>query len=205
MSPIKNEPALRLGLPLLAVATLTLFVLPVLGIQLSAAENGPLENAQALLIVAACLTPLYYCTLTTSVVARHLLATTALLPFSFFFREVEIKDLNVPDWLIFIGSGLPNQLLVAALWMAVLISLLVIRKGIIRMWWHYLWSQPAGYLLLFCFLALLSAGFIEKGDITVSKPLYYEEVVELMAYAVLLIAAVTSRGAAQTAVFAEAK
>ncbi|MFT5484854.1 MAG: hypothetical protein ACI9GW_003522, partial [Halieaceae bacterium] len=74
-----------------------LFYLNSNGWAISASENGPLENSQALLIALSCTIPLLYFLRATRRAERLLLFVTALLPFSFFFREVEIKNLELPS------------------------------------------------------------------------------------------------------------
>lgn len=186
---------------ILVIALCTAFLLYLWGngTVIDASENGPIENGQALLIALSCLLPLMY-TIRASVRAeRLLLLATALLPFSFFFREVEIKNLELPSAIIFIGSGLPNQLLVMALWLAVVIFMVVFRDGYLKLWAFYLWRQPIGYLLAACLAGLLVAGFVEKGDIEVSSPLFIEELLELVSYALLLLSAVLSAVCAKQA------
>ena len=107
---------LRVGLVAWMILALMLWVLPSLGVWLDAEENQTLENAQAALIVLSCLLPLWQLRGTSSLVIKHMLLTTALMPFSFFFREVEVKDMDLPAAMVFISSGLPNQILVVSLW-----------------------------------------------------------------------------------------
>ncbi len=194
-----QAPVMPLGISLCLLSALTLSLLPMVGVSISAEENGTLENMQVILIVLACVVPLYHAWKTVNPAARHLLLTTALLPFSFFFREVEIKDLDVPKWLIYVGSGLPNQLIVGALWLSVLISIFIVAESILHKWWRYLCHQPTGYLLFGCFVCLLGAGFVEKGDIAVANPLYVEESTELIGYCLLLLAACNANRAARKA------
>jgi hypothetical protein len=180
---------------LCALISLLLGAAYFFGAPISAAENGPLENAQAIMIVLSCLFPLFYVTKISSRPQKVLLLVTSLLPFSFFFREVEIKDLDLHQALVFIGSGLPNQLLVVGLWVLVIVVMMWFRDGYLRLGFDFLFKEVTGYLLLLCLVLLLLAGVVEEVGAGQNAALFIEELMELLAYSLLLIAAINSGSA----------
>lgn len=83
-------------------------------------EHGPMENAQAwFLLIGCCL----FVTLAAKMNIRNyriLFATLGLFYLSFFLREVEVEDLNIPYILILIGSGVGKKYLLATCWLIAL-------------------------------------------------------------------------------------
>ena len=85
------------------------------------AENGILENTQALVLMISCLIfilPVMY----QKRDDKFILMFLSLLCFSFFLREVDVKDFNLPSVLIFIGSGIGRNIILIVGFLALFIN-----------------------------------------------------------------------------------
>lgn len=165
---------------------LVLFAFALGGIPLLAAENGILENLQALVIASAM--ALFLWTIPRrNAAARAVAVMLSFVCFSFFFREVDFRVLDVPTWVVDLTSGKIRDWIFLGL-LSVVSTYLVLRTGGLRSVLRYVSSRLAAPLYL-CAALLLVAAAIDKGLVTLMADPFWEEFAEINAYFALLVAA----------------
>ena len=118
---------------------------------------------------------------------RHLALTASLLCFSFFVREMSVKQSGV-DWLIYLVDGTGFKILMALIWLPLLLFLSRNVRAYVALLWQSVPSRFFIFSMVSMGLLLLGAVF----DKEIFKPAYfrfYEEVAELNGYFWLLAAA----------------
>jgi hypothetical protein len=153
-------------------------------------ENNVLENAQAIILFLSMLV-LSYALVNAEKGNRGVLFAGALACLTFFLREVDVKDFDLPQAIIFVGSGSGRNATLGALWLLVFV-------GIFRRFSYYkevfsrlLFSTPC---FLFCVggALLLIGKFFEENMLGLSSYKFYEELAEMNAYCFILMAAVAT-------------
>lgn len=80
-------------------------------------EHGPMENAQAWCLVLGCFLFGILAWRSQSADYRILFGSLALFYASFVLREVEVEDLNIPEFFILLGSGDGKKYLLISCWL----------------------------------------------------------------------------------------
>lgn len=151
-------------------------------------ENGIIESTQVLLIVFSFVLFFILAIKNTDLRLRLLCLTLTLLCFSFFLREVDIEDFNLPNIIILLGSGPGYRILLAILWLAIILYSIKQFKKIKPFYSNYLQSS-AGYALFLSAGLLISGGFFDKQLIDILRYEFYEELLEMNGYFMLVLSA----------------
>lgn len=154
-------------------------------------ENEVIENLQAALLAISGLVFLIYSFFS----EKHsslILLSLSLLCLSFFLREVDVEDYDLPPFLIFIGGDIGRNIMLLILW--VVIAFFMARnfypmKKIITL---YLLSN-AGLLILICANLLFAGDFLERWFEEVGNSEFLEELLEFNAYYLLFWSSLISR------------
>jgi hypothetical protein len=150
------------------------------------AENGLIENTQVVLLLIACLAflaPIAFETRSDKLI----LLFYSLLCYSFILRELEVQEFDIPEVLIFIGSGIGRNTIGAVAFTAI----------VAYAFFHFSYYKKAAIEFLASrsgILVLLGGGFLFLGDgMENQKALihheYFEEIFELCGYVFILLAA----------------
>ena len=151
-----------------------------------AGENGALENLQALFVAFALL--LFASRIRSCRPAIEALSVgLGFVAFAFLFREVDLRDVGVPDWVVLLTSGIVRDGIFFTL-----LGLLV--AYLIRRW--RAWGTMARFAfgrralpLYLCLVLLIVAATIDKGLLPLPHPLFWEEAIEVDAYLALVFGA----------------
>jgi hypothetical protein len=149
-------------------------------------ENGLIENTQVVLLLIACLAflaPIAFETRSNKLI----LLFYSLLCYSFILRELEVQEFDIPEVLIFIGSGVGRNIIGTVAFTAIVSYAL----------FHFSYYKKAAIEFLSSrsgILVLLGGGFLFLGHgIENQKALihheYFEEIFELCGYVFILLAA----------------
>jgi membrane-associated PAP2 superfamily phosphatase len=152
------------------------------------AENRFLENAQVFILALAGLIfslPIAYQKRTD----KLLLLFFAFLCLSFILREVDVEELNIPNILIYIGSGIGRNVLVVAGFVSILscaIYNITHYKTVLR---NFLLSID-GVLIIIAGVLLFVGEYFEDAH-SLSHNVFLEEATELLSYVLILLVAFT--------------
>ena len=120
---------------------------------------------------------------------KRLALIAAILCFSFLVREMSVKNSGI-DWLIFIVDGTGYKILMLALWLPALYTL-------VRGWSNY-WQiasdsifSPTAKFTIMSALLLVAGALYDKEIIVVEYFRFYEEILEMSAYGMLILAAMS--------------
>lgn len=120
---------------------------------------------------------------------KRIALIAAILCFSFLVRELSVKNSGI-EWLIYIVDGTGYKLLMLALWLPALYSL----AQQWQLYWQLLkaslFSATAKFTMLAAML-LLAGALFDKEIIVVEYFRFYEEVLEMAAYGMLILAAMS--------------
>lgn len=152
-------------------------------------ENGLLENMQAAVLAVACLTFLL------PVIFKQrrdklILLFFALLCYAFVLRELNVEDFErIPEPIRFFGFGKGRNISVGTALILILSVAALNFSSHINQAIRFLKSKP-GALVLTAGALLFLAEFFEKGT-SFPHHVYLEEIIELLAYVLLLLAAMS--------------
>ncbi|MEA3469386.1 MAG: hypothetical protein U9R57_14330 [Thermodesulfobacteriota bacterium] len=175
---------------LLLIGCFDLFIAyQVIGLKASHlhAENGFLENLQAVLLVLSIVVFLSQLFLT-SKYNRIFPLGGAFLCFAFLLREIDIEDLDVPAIIIFLGSGTGRNVMVALL-ATVLIVYAVIHFHEIKNDIPAFFIEKSSLTILVGLILLVSGGVFDK-KIHLAHYQFYEEIIEVTGYYLVFTGAV---------------
>jgi hypothetical protein len=148
-------------------------------------ENGALENVQATILGFAFL--LFISRLVDPDPRRRVLAIIlSFFAFSFFFREVDLRQVDVPSWIILLTSGDIRDYIFITL-LSVLIGFLVWKWRTIPSVLQSIFERHAIPFYAALILLALSV-LIDKNVIGSGASDFLEETVEINAYIILLLA-----------------
>lgn len=152
----------------------------------SYAENGVIENLQAVVLAISCITFLVL-GLREKAPAKLILLFCTLLCYSFLLRELDVERLNVHEAFKVIGSGIGRNITLvigftAMAFFAASKFNLYKKAGI-----QFIKSKP-GVLLLSAGMFLIIGDVFEKSR-TVIHHVFFEESFELLGYCLILISA----------------
>lgn len=154
-------------------------------------ENGPLENLQVLLLFLGFvffMVPIRKA----GRGIRCVLLAGALLCLSFIFRELDVEDLAVPQWVIAMGSGTGRNVIMAAGWAALGVLAIKSFSELKEKIKSILLSRTV-VLLAIAALLLLSGEQFDHERIKVGSAQLWEEILETIGYFLMLVAAIFSR------------
>jgi len=149
------------------------------------AENNLLESTQALTLALALvffLVPVFDSVRNDRLIAVFL----SLLSLGFILRELDVEQFDLPNLLILLGSGKGRNLLLGTGLLLTLITALFKFRYYLSLS-RCFFRHGAGIATLFAGLFLVVGDMFEKIDIPYH--VLYEESLELLGYAVLLLAA----------------
>jgi len=156
-----------------------------------AQENGILENTQVVLLL---LSGLVFVVQSFRVERnfRFILWMGAWLSPSIILRELDVEKLAVPQWMVWIGSGMGRNLIMGIGW--IVLGLLALKsfpelKGAFR---KIVRSRMAAFMLA-SVLILFLGSFFDHGYISSDKGKLWEESFEILGYFLLLPAAFLSK------------
>ena len=149
------------------------------------AENGLIENIQVLTLSIACL--FFFL----PIVRQKRNDKLFLLFFAFLclacvLREVDIEDLNVPNFLIVIGSGAGRNIILATGFFAIFsysLSNVTHYKKVLRSF-----LSRCGIVIVTAGILLFIGDFFEKVSL-IQHRMFYEEMFELSGYVLILLVA----------------
>lgn len=177
-------------LALAAINAIILYAFALGDVPQLAEENGILETLQALVIASAM--ALFLWTIPSrSIPTRAVAVAMSFVCFSFFFREVDLRRLDVPSWVVDLTSGtIRNWIFLGQL--AVVSIYLVWRLDALGSLFRYAYSRVAVPLYPCAALLVLGAA-IDKDLIAPTTDPFWEEFAEINAYFALLVAAIGFR------------
>lgn len=154
------------------------------------AENALIETIQACVLAIACLVYLV-----TAVLEKRsdkpILLACCLLCYLFVLRELDVEKFDLPQAVIFVGSGIGRNASVALGFVAIFIYAVFndfsfyLAKAL-----EFARSRP-GVLLMTGGLCLLFGQFFEKND-TIRHHVFFEEIVELSGYVFILLSSIAT-------------
>lgn len=149
-------------------------------------ENNRLENLQALILAISSIT-FFVMAFRGKRNDRLLVLFFSLLSFSFMLRELDIERLELPQIIIFLGSGTGRDALMGLGFTALVLAIIVHRNDYNKILRAFLYS-PVFRLLTLSALCLISGDIFEESSLTFH--VYFEELAELLGYLFLLISAI---------------
>lgn len=152
------------------------------------AENRFLENTQVFILVLAGFI-FYLPTVHQKRTDKLLLLFFAFLCLSFILREVDVEELNIPNILKYIGSGIGRNVLVVAGFVSILscaIYNIAHYKTVLR---DFLLSID-GVLIITAGILLFVGEYFEDAH-SLSHNVFLEEASELLSYVLILLVAFT--------------
>lgn len=151
-------------------------------------ESGLLENIQAFVLAIACLTFLWP-VIFEKRSDKLILLFFSLLCYAFVLREVDVEDLDIPDFLKAVGHGAGRNITVAA-------ALVLILTFFAFNFFYYVSKANAflrsisGTLILMGMAFLFCGLFFEKST-SISHHVYFEEIFELLGDIFLFLGALS--------------
>ena len=150
------------------------------------AENGVLENIQVFTLLAACITfflPVIY----QKREDKLILVFFALLCLAFILREVDVEKLDIPSILIFMGSGIGRNILLAFGFITIIIYAVLNNTYYQNLVKVFILSKE-GILLIIAGLLLGIGDYFEHAKL-LHHHVFIEEMFELSGYTVILLTA----------------
>ncbi|MEE9368967.1 MAG: hypothetical protein V3V05_08885 [Pontiella sp.] len=155
------------------------------------AENGPLENLQVLLLFLSAIAFLIPVS-KAPISLKYVLLAGALLSCSFILRELDVENLNVPKWVVSIGSGVGRNIVLGSGWIALGVLAIKSISAFKENFRDILLSRTMLLLVIAGVILLFGALFDHKDNKTSLDELA-EEVIEVLGYATFFLAALASR------------
>lgn len=155
---------------------------------ITAEESGGIENVQATLCFLSVLWFAAASWKRAPGAERLFCAGLALLCFSFFMREVDVQEFNVPRWLKWLCSPAGRNLWLAACWVVFGIVAFGHRRDLLRLSRRWLRSSP-GHLLLATGGLFILAHLFDAHVVPIAKSAarLWEEVIESNGFVLLWI------------------
>lgn len=155
-----------------------------------AQENGILENTQVALLL---MTALVFAVKSVAVVrrVRFILWMGAWFCLSIILRELDVEDLAVPQWVVWVGSGMGRNLIMGIGW--IVLGVVAIKsypelKGSFGM----IARSRTAILVFFAGILLLLGSIFDHESVMIERGKLVEEALETLGYFLLLPAALTS-------------
>jgi len=156
-----------------------------------AQENGILENAQvAFLLLSALILVVQSFAVVRNV--RCILWMGAWFCLSCIFRELDVEDLAVPQWVIWIGSGMGRNLIMGVGWITLGVVAIKSYPELKDSFGRIARSRTA--ILVFTAGTLLLLGSLfDHESVMAEQGMFWEEAFETLGYFLLLPAALSSQ------------
>ncbi len=155
------------------------------------AENRLIENVQACILVIASI--VYFATAALDKSSEKLIIMfCSLLCLTFFLREVDVEDFDIPYALIFIGSGAGRNTILTAAFVAIFIYTGLKHTHYKKAAVEFAKSRP-GWLLMAGGVFLLIGDFFEKNDTILHHSVFFEEINELFGYVLILLSSIAAK------------
>ena len=156
-----------------------------------AQENGILENTQVALLL---LSGIIFAVQSFAVVrkVRYILWMGAWFCLSIILRELDVEDLAVPQWVVWIGSGTGRNLIMAAGWGVLGVIAIKSYPELKGSFARIARSRTAIFVFAAGTLLLLGSLF-DHETVVADQGMFWEEAFETIGYFLLLPAALFSR------------
>ncbi len=156
-----------------------------------AQENGILENTQVALLL---LSGIIFAVQSFAVVrkVRFILWMGAWFCLSIILRELDVEDLAVPQWVVWIGSGTGRNLIMAAGWGVLGVIAIKSYPELKGSFARIARSRTAIFVFAAGTLLLLGSLF-DHETVVADQGMFWEEAFETIGYFLLLPAALFSR------------
>ncbi len=154
-------------------------------------ENGPLENAQIVLLLLSGLV-FAFKSFAVDRSVRFILWMGSWLCLSFILRELDMEEFTVSQWMIWLGNGMGRNLILATGWGAL---------GIVAVRSYSKWRGQLGrmvrsrsaILAFFAGILLVSGGLFDRETISGEHARVWEESFEIFGYFLLFLSALLSK------------
>ena len=158
-------------------------------------ENGLLENLQAILLAISCIIFMTYSVFLEKR-SSLILLSFSLLCLTFFLREVSLEDFDIPEVLIYLGSGSYKHIVLRSLWVLIALFIVLDFRNMKKLAGYYILSK-AGILVLICACLLYASDIFERWFKEANNSQFFEELLEFNGYYFLFWSAVVSRSSLQ--------
>lgn len=158
-------------------------------------ENDLLENLQAILLGISCII-FIISSIFLEKRSSLILLSFALLCLTFFLREVSLEDFDLPELLIYFGSGNLRHIVLRTLWVLIILYMALNFHNMKKLVGYYLLSK-AGILMLICASLLYASDIFERWFGEANNSEFFEELLEFNAYYFLFWSALFSRSSLQ--------
>ncbi|HEY9018158.1 hypothetical protein [Thiomicrospira sp.] len=150
-----------------------------------AAENGLYESIQLVLIALAFVLALINLLTHKQKKLIYISIGFSLLSFGFFLRELELRDTDFPNWLIYLSSPSGSAVITSLLFLPFIVYSLrylmfAWQSGLCFMKTNYFW------LMLLAAVFLFTGGIFDRAWITDEYGLFFEEFFETAGYYTML-------------------
>jgi len=152
-------------------------------------KDGIVEAAQSIFIALAIAVFAYHAFISKEIKSKLVSFGFSLLSLTFLLRELDVEKLDIPSFLIMLGSGTGRNLLLGSLWIILLIWTFKYKSVEKNKIVSFLFSIP-GQMLMFSSLMLVLGAMMDKNIFSLqnSTTRFYEELLELLGYAYLFFA-----------------
>lgn len=147
-------------------------------------ENGILENIQVLTLTLSCLIFLLP-VINQKREDKLILLFFSLLCLGFILRELDVEKLNVPDILIFVGSGIGRNIIITTGFI-ILISYAVVNRHYYKKLGKKFIMSVDGSLMILAAIFLFSGSYFEHNTL-LQHHVFLEEIFELSGYVLILL------------------
>lgn len=154
-------------------------------------EHEIVENLQALLLTLSCIFFLIY-SFFLEKRSSLILLSFSLLCLTFFLREVDVEDLELPAFLILIGSDVGRNIIISILWALIALFMALDFRNMKNLVFLFLLSN-SGILMLICASLLFTSDIFERWLHGTINSKFFEELLELNAYYFLFWSSMISR------------
>jgi hypothetical protein len=153
-------------------------------------ENGVLENTQVLLLF---LSGLVFTMQSFSVASRIrcILWMGAWFCLSSILRELDVEDFKLPQWVIWVGSGMGRNLIVLIGWCVLgIFAIRTVPK--LKGEFGRIARSRTAILVVSAGIALILGALFDHKTVTVEHSKLWEEIFETVGYSLLLLSAIFS-------------
>lgn len=192
MAAITNKPVLAVAVFIILVINPFAYYMLVRFGEYIYQESGPIENLQVIAVIISGI-------LFLRILSRHekhqkfILLSCFLLCTHILLREIDVEDYDIPRFLIILGSGTGRNILLSIAWLS-LIAYAGINYRYYSSRFRLYLTSPMGVLLTLCAAFVLVSTILDSNAIKFTHKKFYEEIIELNAYCMLLLSALASHG-----------
>ncbi len=154
-------------------------------------EHEVVEILQACLLALSCIVFLIH-SFFLEKPNSFILLSLSLLCLTFFLREVDLEDFDLPAFLIYIGSDIGRNILISTLWVLMAIFMAMDYRKMKPLIFQFFWSRP-GNLILISGVLLIASDVLERWFLGAAFSEFFEELLEFNAYYILFWSSLISR------------